>query len=281
MTALDEFDSEVWAQSSIQKIIARAMARPDFQTFKFDGEMVRNSKPLWDWAEYIIDHYAGTFELMVEFRTKQRLGRQMSENQLKVALNCLLKAWKGSLTETKTKTVFDQPSDFDKIPMPVNPTVAVEKPQAPTMQLNVQRPHDGTYTFVDQNGDYRVIRFQSNENTTINGKPVLTTRIQYQYGPDNDSDFATCGKIDHEGKLIVYKSVFLRGAKIKDLTGDQRADLAGAISFICSFDKDAQLKAGEAYALKSGNCFICNRTLTVPSSISNGIGPVCAKRWGM
>lgn len=36
--------------------------------------------------------------------------------------------------------------------------------------------------------------------------------------------------------------------------------------------------AGEAYALASGNCYRCNRMLTVPASIHRGLGPDCAKK---
>lgn len=37
---------------------------------------------------------------------------------------------------------------------------------------------------------------------------------------------------------------------------------------------------GKAYALTSGNCYICNRLLTTPDSIEAGIGPICAKKIG-
>lgn len=99
----DEFDAEVWGQESIYRIISRAMSRPDFETFKFNGDMVDSSKPLWDWAEYVVDHYVGTYDLMVKFRTLHRTGTQLSKNQLAVVLNSLLNTWKRSLKAGKER----------------------------------------------------------------------------------------------------------------------------------------------------------------------------------
>jgi hypothetical protein len=44
-----------------------------------------------------------------------------------------------------------------------------------------------------------------------------------------------------------------------------------------STDED-RTEAGKAYALASGCCYICNRLLTTPESIADGIGPVCAAK---
>lgn len=281
MSALNDFNDELWAQDSIHKIISRAMARPDAATFKFDYTMVEANRALWDWAAYAIDQYHGTFDMMVSFQTQARLGKQMSPKQCAVALNTLLRCWKNSLEEAKTAQVaagaFDQVVDFEQIPSShfsssgkANHNV-VEN--ITSFKVPVQRPHDGTYTFVDQSGDYRVIRFRTDPKSG-------DTFVSYQYGSDNESDFAKCGKINKNSDLVVWMAAFDKGHKVSQ-TSDQRADLMGAITFICSFEKEAQLKAGEAYALKSGNCFICGRTLTVPSSISAGIGPVCAEKWGL
>ena len=275
---LNEFDTEVWEQSSIHTIIARVMARPDASTFKFDAEMVGKSQALIDWAIFLVDHYVGTFELMVDLRKKQRLGRTLSEAQLKVALNTLLNVWRQSLRQiAQAKPVsnpaFDQPVDFTQ---PEAKVAARTYPTATELLITVTAPHDGTYTYVTGAGDYRVIRFETPKESKSG-----STFVSYQYGPDNDADFAKCAKIDKDGTLTVWQKGYLKGDHKVALDGTQRADLVEAIVFVCSLDKAGQLAAGEAYALRSGNCFICNRTLTVPSSISAGIGPVCAKRWGI
>lgn len=298
---LNEFEPEVWEQSSIHVIVARVMARPDGKTFKFDAEMVGKSQLLIDWARYLVDHYVGTFELMVDLRTKQRTGRVLSEGQLKVALNTLLNVWRQSLRQAQVRTAaadpaFDAPVDFahiknfsnEVVPDPeggrpsiepqdtidgiraTNPYVAPKEVSAG----KVQRPHDGTYTYVTGAGDYRVIRFETPKESKTGA-----TFVSYQYGPDNTGDFAKCGRIDKDGMLVIWQKGYLKGDRKVALDGTQRADLVEAIVFICSLDKDGQLKSGEAYALMSGQCFICGRPLTVPSSISAGIGPVCSKRW--
>lgn len=282
--ALQEFEPEVWEQASIHKIIARAMARPDAATFKFDAEMVKNSKPLWDWAEYLVDHYVGPFTLMVEFRTKQRLGRQLSENQLKVALNTLLAVWRRSLKTAQVSAaadpIFDASVDFAQVgtetPAAVRtyPTTAELSPKVLVQQI----PTDGTYTYVSGSGDYRVVRF--NTPQTKDHQPGKYTWVSYQYGPDNDTEFAGCARITNL-ELSMWKRAHLKGDCKVPLTEAQQADLVEAIVFICSLDKDDLLRSGEAYALRSGNCFRCGRTLTVPSSISAGLGPICAKAFGL
>jgi hypothetical protein len=39
--------------------------------------------------------------------------------------------------------------------------------------------------------------------------------------------------------------------------------------------------AAKAYGIKTGTCSCCGRTLTDPKSISAGIGPICADRFGL
>lgn len=302
---LNEFESCVWEQSSIHKIIARAMSRPDATTFKFDGEMVKASKPLWDWAEYLVDHYVGPFSLMADLRTKQRLGRQLSENQLKVALNTMLNVWRQSLKASavaaaRQPDAFDTPVDFTKlgtftneiVPDPEGGRPSIEPQDTiqalsrtyPTPQdlepkvMVEQIPVDGTYTYVAADGDYRVVRFTTPR--MADKQPGKITYISYQYGPDNDCEFAKCGRITNL-ELTMWKRAYLKGDTKVALNHTQRADLVEAIVFICSLEKDELLKSGEAYALRSGNCFMCGKTLTVPSSLSAGIGPVCARRWGI
>lgn len=276
----DEFETEVWGQESIHRIIGRAMQRSDFETFKFTGDMIQNSKPLWDWSEYLVDHYVGNYELMVKFRTLQRTGVQLSKNQLAVALNSMLNTWKRSLKEGKQRIaaqvtqrlnedVFGQPVEFEKIPdaSPIN----LEKNQVTLQSFEgFQAPQSGTYTFVDGSGEYRVLKFDEYMGSTF---------ISYQNGSDNESSFAKFGKITPEHKLVIWASAFHKQEKIR-ISNTQRAQLRDAVEFICGMDQDAHLKFGEAYAMRSGRCFMCGRTLTVPSSISAGLGPICAEKWG-
>ena len=41
------------------------------------------------------------------------------------------------------------------------------------------------------------------------------------------------------------------------------------------------VKAGQAFAKRTGNCYICNRVLTEGLSIASGIGPECADKYGI
>lgn len=256
---LNEFDAELWEQDSIHKIIGRAMGRPDAATFKFTPEMVRDSRPLWDWAEYVVDHYQGTFELMIDYRTKQRLGRPLNENQLKVALNTLLNVWRKSLKAQASP--FDQPVDLSTIKAEVT---------VPLVAQVAQMPPKGTYTYVDAAGEYRTIRFEESDKGSM--------YIGIMYCADN-TRFARVGAIRSNGGLVLWKGGFRGGEQVMQLSPTQRASIAEAVNFFCGFDKAAQLKAGEGYALASKRCFRCGRELTVPSSISEGMGPICAQSW--
>ena len=41
------------------------------------------------------------------------------------------------------------------------------------------------------------------------------------------------------------------------------------------------LSSAVAYGKKTGNCSMCNRDLTRHDSIERGVGPICAKKWGL
>lgn len=294
--ALDEFDTELWEQPSIYSIINRAMTRPDAQIFKFDGSMVASSKSLWDWAEYCVDHYVGTYTLMVEFRMRQRLGTQLSQNQLAVALNSLLNTWRRSLKQVEAlkaanklnDDVFGAEQDFSKIksfrnevtPNPEGGRPSIEPQDTIDMVKDAAKvqsfegftaPQDGTYTYVNGDGDYRVLKFDSWQGNTF---------ISYQNGPDNTRNFAKFGKISKDGKLTIWAAAYGKAQEKIKISNAQRAGLREAVEFICQMDAGQLLKSGEAYALRSGRCFICGRDLTVVSSISAGMGPVCASKWG-
>jgi hypothetical protein len=104
--------------------------------------------------------------------------------------------------------------------------------------------------------------------------------ISYLMGPDNTQDFIKCGVLETDGSLRLWHRWYRKGTKVNPKDAD-RNYVRQAIEYLCGLSKDEQLAAGEMYALKSGSCFICGRDLTVASSISAGIGPVCAKRWGV
>lgn len=269
---LNDFRPELWDNPSIHKILARAMANGE--DFKFTVEHLEASKPLEEWARYIVDNYVGSFEFMVSLVTQQRMGKELTLRQLRGALNVLLRAWRESLLEVVGEVGEEAVKPVDISDRPHQPSEVVDLAQVKTRLLTLGqvsvKPHDGTYTFV-HNHEYRVLRFDTHEETGAQF-------VSYQCGSDNETAFARCGKIEPDGKMILWGAAYSRGEKIS-LSVTQRADLKTAIEFLCGMGSADQLKAGEAYALKSARCFVCHRPLTVPSSISDGMGPICAEKW--
>lgn len=135
------------------------------------------------------------------------------------------------------------------------------KPAAPAAISAEHLPEKGTYTVVQ--GDTRhTIRFARKEEEAGNffsGKIV----ISFLTGPDNESDYQGFAHIDEdENRVKVW-------ARFRSNTA-----LLEAVGYLAS-SPEAKAAAGEAYALESGNCYRCNRMLTVPASISRGLGPTC------
>lgn len=118
---------------------------------------------------------------------------------------------------------------------------------------------DGRYTIIW--GDhYQTLRVETQDvfATFMPGAVVL----KYLSGANNDRDFTGFGHVDERGEVRVWKkhqaNETLREA-VKVLLGDPKA-------------------ASQAYARESGQCGVCNRTLTTPESLAAMIGPECAKR---
>lgn len=75
-----------------------------------------------------------------------------------------------------------------------------------------------------------------------------------------------------EGGTYLGKVMGGRFLKVRECDDAQAAQVA-------EFLNDPKA-AAVAYGKRTGNCCICNRELTDPVSIANGIGPICADRFG-
>lgn len=122
--------------------------------------------------------------------------------------------------------------------------------------------HDGYYT-VSFDGEHRTfrVRTQDQDASFAPGKQI----ISFLSGPCNGSDYTGFAFII-DGQVIPWKR--FSGYSI----------LIDAARFLVQGD---HTEAGKMYAQESGNCYICNRLLTTPESIANGIGPVCASKVGV
>lgn len=132
---------------------------------------------------------------------------------------------------------------------------------APVEPVGVAVPN-GIYTVEYVDGSYLTVRLKAHwaAEEKANGVQVL----QYLNGPANTSDYASAGTVRGDS-LTVWRR-----------TGEATA--AGLVKAWATLIGDP-LAAGESYALASGKCFRCNRTLTVPASLHRGLGPECVKHF--
>jgi len=117
----------------------------------------------------------------------------------------------------------------------------------------------GIYTIVYADGQHRTLQIKDWNGKTIAG---------YLAGPDNEKSYKFFGFLTSENRINFWRS--FSGSQ----TPERMRLIQRAIDIIASDPS----KAGMAYALHSSRCYRCNRTLTVPASIHNGLGPDCAKK---
>lgn len=175
-------------------------------------------------------------------------------------------ALRGSLSERQLETGVKaveqwQANEYAKAQREAERAAAVS---APVAEANVIP--DGMYTVVLDGIDDRVtLRLKTihEDGHKFDGRTI----ISYLGGPDNDHDYVGFGFVV-DGALRAWKRFGGEGsARIR----------AAAEVLLGAADVE---KFGMAYALESGNCWHCNRTLTVPASVCRGLGPICAANLG-
>lgn len=154
---------------------------------------------------------------------------------------------------------------------PINEPVTLEELgiTAPTTQTTEDTPQndsaivDGYYTVQRENGTHITfrIRTQKDDASFAPGQQVIATLT----GSDNEGENSYRGwGFVANGDIRVWKS---KANKVADWPKLAEALISGNWK-----------AAGVMYATESGNCFLCNRLLTVVSSVQQGVGPICAKR---
>ena len=121
----------------------------------------------------------------------------------------------------------------------------------------------GTYTVSSQGSPDRTIRLNPVPDDW--GKRPGTLIAALFSGSDNESQYTSFAFV-MGSSVIPFKKSAATPITLK------------ALETLLSLDIIGQVRAGEAYALRSQRCFVCNRKLTRISSISQGIGPICAEK---
>lgn len=123
---------------------------------------------------------------------------------------------------------------------------------------------NGTYTVVVQGGHITLRLTTADEDKFGPGKQIAA----YLNGQDNDNDY--------QGFAFVTGTRFNAWKRFAMGYDAQKF----ALNVLLTGGLNNAKEAGIAYARESGRCCVCNRTLTDPESIENGIGPVCAGKFG-
>lgn len=120
--------------------------------------------------------------------------------------------------------------------------------------------HEGFFTIVHADESYTTVRIrrQKADAEFAPGQLVLS----YLSGSDNEHDYTQFALEAHDGPIIIFK---------KFRQNERLADVVRVLT------KDPKASA-LAYAMRSGRCSRCGRTLTVPASLHSGMGPDCASK---
>lgn len=203
--------------------------------------------------EYL-SSYKGNFGFLVSVRESMFRNKTLSLGQVSGVLNCLLAEYK---KERKAKEAQVQAQ-------------AQAPGTTPSSNWIIPVDHDipsGRYTCVweiDGKQDYVTLRISDNEWAAANQTPG-TRVVEYLFGPNNDAEYKGFAFLTPMPKPTIRLW--------KRHVGAERLEIACRILAL----GDYRL-LGKAYAMMSGNCYVCGRTLTTPESIEAGIGPICAER---
>lgn len=123
------------------------------------------------------------------------------------------------------------------------------------------RTHNGIVTVENtERGTHRTfkIRTQADDAKFAPKERILSLLV----GQNNDDDYNGIGFVKDDGRIILWR----------------RYRTEQYVKLIQVLEQPDQFRArGFAYHYE-GHCRKCNRTLTTPESVRDGIGPVCAGR---
>jgi hypothetical protein len=152
--------------------------------------------------------------------------------------------------------------------------VTVKPATATTPETSSVSIPNGTYTVVlsDDESDYVTLRVERASWV----KDDTKTSVSFLNGSDNESSYKGFAFVGANG-INVWKNFkdntrIVNAAKILWAIAQKEAGLADA--------HEKFLEFAEAYAIRSGKCARCARTLTVPASLHRGLGPECASKEG-
>jgi hypothetical protein len=212
--------------------------------------MFRNddTKPMFEMLRDVVYNwlytYDGTFSFVVSMKREYLMRGQLTMNQAAGVVNCFRA---------------DALRNSRQMPLEVAQGTAATVTQAATTI------GEGIYTIgSDANGsDHITIRIVPHweESEAEKGKQVA----KYLSGSDNETSYTGFAFIDGT-RIIVWK-------RYRD-----DARIVNALKALMAGSEDERRAMGFAYAQKANRCWKCGKTLTVPASQMNGLGPICYEK---
>jgi hypothetical protein len=126
----------------------------------------------------------------------------------------------------------------------------------------------GFYTVADGEGGHVTFRIRIGTPKFAEGKTIIGVLV----GSNNERSYEDFGFVTERGISKWGRS-----------TVSQRVLAAAQFLLTGSLDEARAefLNQSEANAMTSNTCLCCLKTLTVPASVSRGLGPVCAAQFGL
>jgi hypothetical protein len=213
--------------------------------------------------------YKGSFDLLVGMRKDYNPVHGLSIRQRRAVLNCLLAEVR---REVKAEQYEDKIMNLNAV------ATAPTTPEGFTV-----KPGLFTVVWETEQGEQirRTIRLQKHFNEEWAKKGEMVAK--YLSGPDNESSYTGFAFVSPNGQVRLWKK--FEGAvnvapaveALKKLVASKEAMQSAGLEW--SKSKEViDPKTGEV--LVAGACYRCGKTLTVPSSICAGLGPICEnKAW--
>jgi hypothetical protein len=216
----------------------------------FEPQDAATSPALYESACEYARHYTGTFAFMLDMQRAACTGL-LTMSQAKGVLNCMRAAHERE----------------QRVSAPATPASA--SVTSTTYDKSAERAvANGRYTIVfdaDDESDRVTLRLRDDFRSDLSANDLERLQVaSFLNGSDNESDYRSFA--------FVAGRTFAPFKRYRDAERVQRA-LALLLR-----DEQAMLSARTAYAVESGKCSACGRTLTVPASVHAGLGPICAKR---
>jgi hypothetical protein len=197
--------------------------------------------------------YEGNFAYMVSMKEQVLKDNWLSPAQCKGVLNCM----RAEVHNKKKQEKGGNGKSFERQPDVIG-----------TWGI---KPRPGIFTIVfDEDLDDRItIRLKkAPEFMSVEAGTLIA---EYLFGSDNETSYKGFAFVKPDNKAYLWKA-------FRTDYEEEATRLCRGLEIQMSMNEHQRMKAGEAYAMESGNCAVCGRTLTVPASISRGIGPDCWKR---